>query len=524
MIYLLLVIHYFNYINIGSPNYSALPQVLKLFIGWIEDDQKALQWGYIYAIALFVVPAIQTIFLHQYFWVGTSNGLVIKNSITSEIYRKSLVMTSRARNAMTHGEIVNLMSVDAQKFQDISTHIHMLWSAPLQIGLSLYFLYRELGVAIFPGIGLIIALIPFNSFAGKKVGGYMREVMLAKDKRLKVVSEMLTSMKIVKLYAWETFFKKWICDVRVKELDRIWQKAKIGVIVSISWAVSPFLITLAAFSTYVLYDPEKNIITPQKAFVAITYFNMLRFPMQFLPNVLMQLFELMVNVTRLQNFLNLPETEANKANSSVEKGQIKVKNGHFKWDSKSKLFGLSDINIEIKQGELVAIVGHIGAGKSSLIAALLNEMEVIDGSVIINGSIGYVSQEAWLQNATLEDNIIFGQKKSKSYYNQCVEAAALKPDFDILPSGDQTEIGEKGINLSGGQKQRVSLARAAYAKPDIIFFDDPLSAVDPHVANEIFEKLISRKSLTKDKTRVLGNYLYCLAAAINSSLNLYCII
>ena len=406
---------------------------------------------------------------------------------------------------MTHGEIVNLMSVDAQKFQDIATYVHMLWSAPLQIGLSLYFLYLELGPAIFPGIGIIILLVPVNSFVGKKVGEYMREVMLAKDKRLKVVSEMLGSIKVVKLYAWENFFKKWISDVRANELDRIWQKAKMGVFVSISWAVSPFLVTLAAFTAYILIDPVKNVLTPQKAFVAITYFNLLRFPMQFLPSVLMQLFELMVTVTRLQNFLNLPETESKRGPGSDKgRGSIKVKNGTFKWDSESSDPTLSEINLEVNNGELIAIVGHIGSGKSSLLAAFLNELEAVDGSVEMNGSIGYVPQEAWLQNATLEENIIFGLKKNKSHYAQCVDAAALKSDLEILPSGDQTEIGEKGINLSGGQKQRVSLARAAYAKPDILLFDDPLSAVDPHVAKEIFEKLISEKSILKRKTRVLG--------------------
>jgi ABC-type multidrug transport system fused ATPase/permease subunit len=489
----------------------ALPQILKLFIGWIDDKESAKQWGFIYALGLFVVPGIQTILLHQYFWTGTANGLIMKNSLTAELYRKSLVLSSRARKMMTHGEIVNLMAVDAQKFQEISTYLHMIWSAPLQISLSLYFLYRELGSAIFTGVAIMIILIPINAFVGKKIGTFMREIMMLKDKRLKVISEMLNSMKVVKLYAWEKFFSKWITDVRKSELDAIWRKAKVGIWMAISWSVSPFMVTLAAFATYILIDPEENILTPQKAFVSITYFNLLRFPMQMLPMMLMQLFELMVAVTRLQNFINLPETEKRETSGDEIHGSIKVKNGHFKWDLDSSENTLHDINLHVKPGELVAIVGHIGSGKSSLLSAFLNEMETVDetgklakdDAVEMLGSIGYVPQEAWLQNATLEENIIFGNDKKSSYYKQCIDAAALKSDLEILPSGDQTEIGEKGINLSGGQKQRVSLARAAYASPDILLFDDPLSAVDPHVAKEIFEKLISEKSLMKDKTRVL---------------------
>ena len=354
---------------------------------------------------------------------------------------------------MTHGEIVNLMAVDAQKFQEISTYLHMIWSAPLQISLSLYFLYRELGSAIFTGVAIMIILIPINAFVGKKIGTFMREIMMLKDKRLKVISEMLNSMKVVKLYAWEKFFSKWITDVRRSELDAIWRKAKVGIWMAISWSVSPFMVTLAAFATYILIDPEENILTPQKAFVSITYFNLLRFPMQMLPMMLMQLFELMVAVTRLQNYINLPETEKRENSGDATHGSIKVKNGNFKWDLDSSENTLHDINLEVKPGELVAIVGHIGSGKSSLLSAFLNEMETVDesgnlsqdGVVEMLGSIGYVPQEAWLQNATLEENIIFGKDKKSSYYKQCIDAAALKTDLEILPSGDQVKVENKTL-------------------------------------------------------------------------------
>lgn len=148
-------------------------------------------------------------------------------------------------------------------------------------------------------------------------------------------------------------------------------------------------------------------------------------------------------------------------------------------------------------------MGPVGSGKSSLISAFLGEMEKRSGRVNTVGKIAYVSQQAWIQNATLQDNIIFGKPLNLAFYNKVVEACALKPDFDMLPAGDQTEIGEKGINLSGGQKQRVSVARAVYAEADIYFLDDPLSAVDSHVGKHIFEKVIGPHGLLKGRTRVL---------------------
>lgn len=164
---------------------------------------------------------------------------------------------------------------------------------------------------------------------------------------------------------------------------------------------------------------------------------------------------------------------------------------------------LKNINIRLEKGSLNAIVGSVGAGKSSLVSAFLGEMHKISGRVNTVGKIAYVSQQAWIQNCTLQENILFGKELNKALYKKVIEACALEPDFDMLPAGDQTEIGEKGINLSGGQKQRVSLARAVYANADTYFLDDPLSAVDSHVGKHIFEEVIGPGGLLKNCTRVL---------------------
>jgi ATP-binding cassette, subfamily C (CFTR/MRP), member 1 len=178
-----------------------------------------------------------------------------------------------------------------------------------------------------------------------------------------------------------------------------------------------------------------------------------------------------------------------------------IENGTFSWDGDETT--IRNINMRVEFGQLIAIVGTVGSGKSSLLSALLGEMDKMSGRVNTNGKIAYVSQQAWIQNATLQDNILFGKPMDQKLYNRVIEACALKPDFDMLPGGDQTEIGEKGINLSGGQKQRVSLARAVYNNADIYFLDDPLSAVDSHVGKHIFEQVLGPNGILAGKTRML---------------------
>lgn len=185
----------------------------------------------------------------------------------------------------------------------------------------------------------------------------------------------------------------------------------------------------------------------------------------------------------------------------LSENPLLIENGTFSWGEETSV--LKNINLQVEKGKCVAVVGTVGSGKSSLVSALLGEMDKISGRVNTVGKVAYVPQQAWIQNATLQDNILFGLSMDRKRYDQVIEACALKPDLEILPGGDQTEIGEKGINLSGGQKQRVSLARAVYNDADIYFLDDPLSAVDSHVGKHIFEEVLGPKGILAKKTRVL---------------------
>ena len=247
-----------------------------------------------------------------------------------------------------------------------------------------------------------------------------------------------------------------------------------------------------------MLDPKSNILTPDKAFVCISLFNVLRLPLFRFSHAFKLFIGLVVSIRRITDFLNADELDdsLNQENNTLpenETNAVEVNNACFSWDNMKKP-SLKNINLEFPKGSLTAIVGVVGSGKSSLLQAIVGEMERVSGSVKIGGTISYVSQQAWIQNLSLKDNILFSQPYQEQQYQKIIDACALEEDFKNLPNGDQTEIGENGINLSGGQKQRVALARALYFDSDIVLLDDPLSAVDAHVGKHIFEKVINKNS------------------------------
>lgn len=208
-----------------------------------------------------------------------------------------------------------------------------------------------------------------------------------------------------------------------------------------------------------------------------------------------------VSVKRINKFMNAEEIDPDNVTYNKSDNALIIEDGTFTWGGETTT--LRNINLKVKKGNLTAIVGQVGSGKTSVISALLGEMEKVKGNVNVDGRVAYVPQQAWIQNATLQDNILFGRPLNQQLYDEIVTACALDPDLAMLPGGDKTEIGEKGINLSGGQKQRVALARAVYSGADIYLFDDPLSAVDSHVGKHIFDNVLGENGILKGKTRLL---------------------
>ncbi|XP_052898369.1 multidrug resistance-associated protein 1 isoform X1 [Anopheles moucheti] len=476
------------------------PQILKLIIDFVSGDDPMWK-GLMYAITLFVVAGTQTLLLGQYFNRMFFVGLRIRTALISAIYRKALIISNSARKGSTVGEIVNLMAVDAQRFMDLTTYINMIWSAPLQIGLALYFLWQILGPSVLAGLAVMIILIPVNGVIANMIKTLQIKQMKNKDERVKLMNEVLSGIKVLKLYAWEPSFEQQILKIRDKEVKVLKSAAYLNAGTSFIWSCAPFLVSLVTFATYVLVD-ENNVLNASTAFVSLSLFNILRFPLSMLPMLISNMVQTSVSVKRINTFLNQEELDPdNVQHDEKESSPLLIENGVFSWGGEETT--LKNINVRVEKNQIVAVVGTVGSGKSSLLSAFLGEMDKISGRVNTLGRIAYVSQQAWIQNATLKDNILFGKPMDQRRYNRVIEACALKPDIEMLPGGDMTEIGEKGINLSGGQKQRVSLARAVYNDADVYFLDDPLSAVDSHVGKHIFEQVIGPTGLLAKKTRVL---------------------
>jgi len=326
------------------------------------------------------------------------------------------------------------------------------------------------------------------------------------------MNEVLTGIKVLKLYAWERPFGKIVTELRKEELDQLKKVAYLRAVATFSWTIAPFFVSLA---TFVAYTTSGNDLTPEKAFVALSLFNLLRFPLLMLPMLINSVVQAQVSMSRVVRFLTLEEVNPDNverlppplpgAASSQRAPAIEITSGIFAWEITGFTTNpvLSSINLKVPHGSLTAIVGRVGCGKSSLISSMLGNMEKMQGRVRVCNSIAYVPQQAWIQNATLRDNILFNKPFDHRRYQQVLKACALTADLKILPDSDLTEIGEKGINLSGGQKQRVSLARAVYSDASLYLFDDPLSAVDAHVGKHIFDKVMGPKGMLAGKCRIL---------------------
>uniref|UniRef100_A0A8C2LWX6 ABC-type glutathione-S-conjugate transporter n=1 Tax=Cricetulus griseus TaxID=10029 RepID=A0A8C2LWX6_CRIGR len=414
----------------------------------------------------------------------------------------ALSLSNLARRQYTIGETVNLMSVDAQKLVEVTNYMHLVWSSVLQIALSIFFLWRELGPSVLAGVGVMVLLIPVNGVLATKNRKIQVQNMKYKDKRLKIMNEILSGIKILKYFAWEPSFRDQVYGLRKKELKNLLKYGQLQTVMIFLLQLTPILVSVITFTVYVLVD-SNNILDAEKAFTSITLFNVLRFPLTMLPMVTSSILQASVSIDRIEKYLGGDDLDTSSIHhvGNFDKA-VQFSEASFTWDPDMDP-AIRDVSLDIKPGQLVAVVGTVGSGKSSLIAAMLGEMETVHGHITIKGTTAYVPQQSWIQNGTIKDNIIFGSEFNENKYQQVLEACALLPDLEILPGGDMAEIGEKGINLSGGQKQRVSLARATYQDSDIYILDDPLSAVDAHVGKHIFNKVIGPNGLLNGKTRIL---------------------
>ncbi|CAN0354496.1 unnamed protein product [Pylaiella littoralis] len=479
-------------------------------------------------VPLSVVVAIAGLFLGQglanytdatMFKLGRRMGIRSRAALVSAVFNKAMTLDMSSAHA---GQLQNHISVDAEAVLNLMVFQMFMWSALVRLTSCIVLLFWILGVSAASGLSMVFLSLPLNKVLVGRLKSYQQELMKRRDDRMNVVSESINGIRIIKLFAWEPNFLKKMVDARALEMMLLrTYMFTLGCFMVVVKS-SPTMIGLVTFlvHTEVLgYD-----LTAATGFTALALFNQLRMPLIVLPDTINYYIQARVSFRRIEGFLSRSADDlrneevygkkagSNRHCSDLAKGQLKVDNGSFRWrqSAESSRPTLSDINLDILPHQLVCVYGPTGSGKSSLLMACLQELVTLEGKSLVNGSIAYASQRAWIQNATLRDNILFGCSFDAQRYDDVLEACALKSDLEILEAGDLTEIGEKGNNLSGGQQQRVSLARAVYADTDIVLLDDVLSAVDAHVGKHIFDKCI--RKMLKHKTVVLVTHQVTMSA------------
>ncbi|KAG0213299.1 hypothetical protein BGX31_001295, partial [Mortierella sp. GBA43] len=517
-------------------NYTQ-PLLLNQLLSYLQDhEDKPLSYGITLACSMFSISLLAAMLYtynrFQMFLISAST----KAAFISMIYRKSLRLSAGSRLQSTTGEITNHMSVDAEQWGDAFLDLTVWVSMPVEFVVALFLLYKFLGWPMIAGVSGMVLLVPLQAWQAKLYERMQDKQLRAMDQRVRLTTEVLTGIRVVKLYGWTSAFLKRILGVRNQELSALKRSGVVQAFLSIVFLSSPILISLVTFGLFAMWggpDFTPGKLTPQSVFVSMTLFSMLRTPLTDLMNASIATISLLVATRRMREFLlreeiqdadiiRLKETPKDP-NSPV----ILIKNASFSWESSSNddtdiaagdqdpLLAsqnehhgtptpvLQHINLSILSEKLIAIVGRVGQGKSSLLSAIIGETYKLHGKVQVAGTIAYVPQQSWIINATLRDNILFGNTYDEERYKRILYACGLDPDLAMLPAGDMTEIGERGINLSGGQKQRVSLARAVYDDADIYLLDDPLSAVDAHVDRHLWENVIGPSGLLRNKTRLL---------------------
>ncbi|XP_041931072.1 ATP-binding cassette sub-family C member 12-like isoform X3 [Alosa sapidissima] len=473
--------------------------------------QYSLSYGLGMCFALFSSEVCRT-FLYSLTWaISLRTATRVKGAFSMLAFRK--IINLRIITGVSVGQIINVLTVDSYRmFEAVVYGSYMLSGVLLALLLCISYSCYILGYTALIGISVYLGFIPIQFCAAKVINVFRRRAVVVTDSRVRTMNEVLTCIKLIKMYAWEESFEKKITEIRMKERSLL-QKA--GYVQSMNTANTAIVPTLATILTFIVHTLLGLPLDPSTAFTIMAVFNTMNFYLAFMPYFIKCLAEGIVSLSRLKKLLLLQNPESYLTQKKGLGAALMMENASFCWKSpdsspentnnethtsENKLT-LRNISFTLPKGNLLGVCGNVGSGKTSLISSVLEQMHLLKGSVIADGTFAYVSQQAWIFHGSVRDNILMGQPFNQQRYNDVINVCSLKPDLAILYYGDETEIGERGLNLSGGQKQRISLARAVYSNRDIYLLDDPLSAVDAHVGKHIFEECV--KKALKGKSVIL---------------------
>ncbi|XP_035611097.1 ATP-binding cassette sub-family C member 4-like isoform X3 [Oncorhynchus keta] len=430
----------------------------------------------------------------------------------------------------TTGQIVNLLSNDVNKFDEVTIFLHFLWVGPLQAAAVLGLLWVEIGPSCLAGMAVLVILMPTQTMFGRLFSKFRSKTAALTDNRIRTMNEVVSGIRIIKMYAWETPFSALVNDVRRKEISKIMSSSYLRGLNMASFFAASKIIVFITFTVYVLLG---NTISASRVFVAVSLYSAVRLTVTlFFPSAIEKLSETRISVRRIKTFLLLDEIVKSKHGFLQEEKQepnVEIQDLICYWDTVNvqplppRLLNtsqdapsLQNLSLTVKSEQLVAVIGPVGAGKSSLLSAILGELPHDKGVLKVKGQLTYASQQPWVFPGTIRSNILFGKALHPQKYEKVLRACALKRDMELLPDGDLTVIGDRGATLSGGQKARVNLARAVYQDADIYLLDDPLSAVDAEVGRHLFEQCIC--GILKNKPRILVTHQLQYLQAANQIL------
>lgn len=558
-----------------SSLYSALASALLLMpsffvrhiLEYMDDPEthsKTLAW--VYTFGIFVCSFSESILYNHANFLSQRISVRLRALLMSLVYSKSLkrrlvdVSSDDGKEEVTEqeggddevdeseglpsqpssGTIINLMSVDASRIAEETTQLPRLVSAIVQLIVGFYFLYLAMGRSGLVGIGGMAIVAPTIYFISEQYAKLNSKLLTYSDKRVEKANELFQGIRILKYLGWEFKFADTVKEIRDKEIDVL---KKLFIIDSIGegvYVLSPILVTVLTFGWYTLFEGHE--LTSPIAFSTLVVLNVIKDPMSELSEIVSDFFRATVSIRRIRDFLNQEETTKFDQLSSwyrrgVESPYIGFENASFSWGIEStKLnsrsyydFKLFDLDIDFPTGKLTLVMGPTGSGKSSLLLALLGEMDLVKGKVFLPGlggrenaridrltglceTVAYCPQNPWLVSDTVRHNIIFASDFDQGRYNAVLDACELTHDLEILDDGDNTLVGERGITLSGGQKQRISIARAMYSRSKYILLDDCLSAVDANTALEIYNNCLTGP-ISESRTVILVSHNVSLATS-----------